>query len=73
MAIPGNKHCANCIGTLSFPISPDPVSYINSPQIRLFCAFINYIYLLIYLLLASSMEQVTNWNSWNRKGGSLQR
>ena len=21
MAIPGNQHCANCIGTLSFPIA----------------------------------------------------
>jgi len=21
MAIPGNQHCANCVGTLSFPIS----------------------------------------------------
>jgi len=21
MACPGNRHCANCIGTLSFPIS----------------------------------------------------
>jgi len=23
MACPGNQHCANCIGTLSFPILPD--------------------------------------------------
>jgi len=25
MASPGNQHCANCIGTLSFPISNAPV------------------------------------------------
>jgi len=24
MASPGNQHCANCIGTLQFPIQPTP-------------------------------------------------
>ena len=35
MASPGNQHCANCIGTLSFPIAdicrlPNPISTLNS-------------------------------------------
>ena len=24
MASPGNRHCAKCIGALSFPINPNP-------------------------------------------------
>ena len=28
MASPGNQHCANCIGTLSFPISNAPVHHV---------------------------------------------
>ena len=36
MACPGNQHCANCIGTVSFPISPR-----ESPQNYIFTNFLS--------------------------------
>ena len=34
MAIPGNRHCANCIGALSFPISAVLIEYVTDERTR---------------------------------------
>ena len=35
MAIPGNRHCANCIGTLSFPLTVPSVQLTYMPNDRI--------------------------------------